>query len=155
MVRIEVRDDFSLLTDAFSIHQQIPEFELQSSTYDQWIERLNHVQHPLILIAYIDNHAVGYMIGYERYSSHYIWLAGVLPNYRRQGIFRHLLTRVEQWAIQGNYNSLTIKTRNRFKSMLLLLIANDFKLIDIDKRESVDTHRLILAKTLFSSQDQI
>ncbi len=101
----------------------------------------------MILVACIDNQPIGYLMGYERYSSFYIWLVGVLPSHRRQGILVQLMNRVEKI----NYNSLTIKTRNSFKSMLLFLIAHDFKLIEIDKRNSVDTHRLILEKQLTMS----
>jgi len=147
MVLIEIRENLSLLNDAFSIHQQIPEFQIDSTTYNQLIERINNVKHPLIFVAYVNHQPVGYLIGYERYSSFYIWLVGVLPSHRRQGILVQLMNRVEKI----NYNSLTIKTRNSFKSMLLFLISHDFKLIEIDKRHSVDAHRLILEKQLTMS----
>ncbi|CAF3365526.1 unnamed protein product [Rotaria sp. Silwood2] len=123
-----------------------------STTYDQLIERINNVKYPLILVAYIDNQPVGYLTGYERYSSFYIWIAGVFPNHRRQGILVQLMNRTKQWAMKEKCNSLTIKTHNSFKSMLLFLISHDFKLIDIDKRQSVDTHRLILEKQLIILQ---
>jgi GNAT superfamily N-acetyltransferase len=150
MVSVEIREDLSLFDDAFSIHQQIPEFQIDSTTYKQLNERINNVKHPLILVAYVDNQPVGYLMGYERYSSFYIWITGVLPNHRRQGVFVQLMNRIEQWALKENYKSLTIKTRNCFKSMLLFLISNDFKLIDIDKKQSIDTHRLILEKQLIN-----
>jgi GNAT superfamily N-acetyltransferase len=147
MVLIEIRDNLSLFDDAFSIHQQIPEFQIDSTTYNQLIERINKVKNPRIFVAYVDQQPVGYLMGYERYSSFYIWLAGVLPNHRGHGIFVQLMNRVEEI----NYSSLTIKTRNSFKSMLLFLIAHDFKLIEIDKRDSIDTHRLILEKSLLKN----
>ncbi|CAF4059102.1 unnamed protein product, partial [Rotaria magnacalcarata] len=123
-----------------------------STTAKQLIERINNVKHPLILVAYIDNRPVGYLMGHERYSSFYIWLAGVHPKHRRQGILVQLMNRLEQWAMKENYSSLMVKTRNSFKSMLLFLISHEFKLIDIDKRQSVDTHRLILEKKLIIPQ---
>lgn len=148
MVLIEVREDLSLFDQAFSIHQQIPEFQIDSTTYKQLNERINNVKHLIILVAHVDNQPVGYLMGYERYSSFYTWIAGVLPSHRRHGVFIQLMDRIEQLAKQKNYQLLTIKTRNSFKSMLLFLISHDFKLIDIDKRQSVDTHRLILEKQL-------
>lgn len=148
MISIDLQENLSLFDQAYSIHQQIPEFHIDSTTYSQLNERINHVKNPLILIAYIDHQPVGYLIGYERYSSFYIWLAGVLPSHRRHGIFVQLIDRIEKWAKERNYEKLTVKTRNSFKSMLLFLISHDFKLIDIDKRNSVDTHRLLLEKSL-------
>ena len=148
MVSIEVRENLSLFNDALSIHQQIPEFQIDSTTSTQLQERINSVKHPIILVAYINQQPVGYLMGYERYSSFYIWLAGVLPTQRRQGVLVQLMNEIEQWASKRNYQSLTIKTRNCFKSMLLFLISHDFKLIEIDKRTSIDQHRLILEKKI-------
>jgi len=145
---MDIRENLFLFNDAFSIHQQIPEFQIDSTTREQLVERINNVKHPLIMVAYVDNQPVGYLMGYERYSSFYIWLAGVVPSHRRQGILVQLMKRIEQSAMKTNYNSLTIKTRNSFKSMLIFLISHDFKLIEIDKRHSVDSHRLILEKQL-------
>ena len=152
MIEIELREDFSLFDQVFSLHQQIPEFEIDSTTRDRLIQRLHEAKHPITLLAKINGQPVGYVIGYERYSSYYIWLAGVLPDQRRQGVLAQLIVRMEHWAREHDYSSLTIKTRNRFKSMLLFLIAKDFQLIDIDKRESIDDHRLILQKQLISSE---
>lgn len=146
MVLIDVRESLSLFNDAFSIHEQIPEFQIDSNTYNQLKTRLEQVKQPVIFVAYIDQQPVGYLIGYERYSAYYIWLAGVLPNNRRQGILVQLMNAIEQWTIKRNYCSLVIKTRNSFKPMLLFLISHDFKFIDIDKRDSADGHRLILEK---------
>lgn len=148
MIQIELREEFSLFDQVFSLHQQIPEFEIDSTTRDRLIQRLHEAKHPVTLLAKINEQPVGYVIGYERYSSYYIWLAGVLPDYRRRGVLAQLIVRMELWAREHNYSSLTIKTRNAFKSMLLFLIAKDFQLIDIDKRESIDHHRLILQKKL-------
>jgi GNAT superfamily N-acetyltransferase len=145
---VEIREGLSFFNDAFSIHQQIPEFQIDSTSYQQLIDRINNVKHPLILVAYINNQPIGYLMGYERDSSFYIWLAGVLPSHRRHGILIQLMNRTEQWAMKTNYTSLSIKTRNCFQSMLLFLISHDFKIIDINKKHCVDSHRLILEKQL-------
>ena len=149
IMSIEIKESLSLFDQAHSIHQQIPEFQNQSSTYDELLVRINKAKHPLVLVAYADNQPVGYLMGYERYQgSFYIWLAGVLPSHRRHRILDRLVKQTEQWANKANLRSLNVKTRNRFKSMLLFLISHDFKLIDIDKKQSVDDHRLIFEKQL-------
>ena len=150
MVVTDIREGLNLFDQAFSIHQQIPEFQINSTTYQQLIERINYVKQPLIFVAYVEDQPVGYLMGYERYDSFYIWLAGVLPNHRREGVFVQLMNAIEQWAMKKNYRLLTTKTRNCFKSMLLFLIAHDFKLSGIDKRDSIDSHRLLLEKLIAS-----
>lgn len=148
----EIRESLSLFDDAFFIHRQIPEFQTDLTTRQELIERINNAKHPLIVVAYVDNQPVGYLMGYERYSSFYIWLTGVLPSHRRHGIHSKLVNRAEQLAKDANYTSLSVKTRNCFKSMLLFLISNDFKLIDMEKKHSADSHRLILEKQLIISK---
>jgi len=145
---MDIQENLSLFDDAFSIHRQIPEFQVDSNTYEQLKTRFESVQQPVLFVAYVNRQPVGYLIGYERYSTCYIWLAGVLPSNRRQGILVQLMNALQQWAIKKTYDSLVIKTRNCFKSMLLFLVSHDFKLIDIDKRDTVDSHRLILQKQL-------
>lgn len=147
---MDIREGLALFEPAVTVHEQIPEFEHSSESRAQLLERIHTVKHPLILVAYTDEQPVGYVIAHERDGSFYIWLAGVLPTYRRHGVLSQLMTRAEQWARQANYTSLTIKTRNRFKSMLLFLIARDFKIVDVDKRHSSDSHRLLLEKALMS-----
>ena len=150
MLDVDIRESLALFDDAFAVHRQLPEFQVDVGTRDSLIERINNVTQPLILVAYVNNQPVGYLMGYERYSAFYIWLAGVLPVARRQGLLAQLIARVEQWALasNNNYRSLVIKTRNSFKSMLVFLVGHDFKLIELDKRDSVDTHRLVLEKQL-------
>jgi GNAT superfamily N-acetyltransferase len=148
MTCVEIRDGSTLFEQAFAIHRQIPEFDIQSTAQEQLHERIRSAKQPLILVANIDDQPAGYLMGYERNGSFYVWLAGVLPAYRRHGVLAQLMTRTEQWARTANYTSLTIKTRNRFKSMLLFLLSRDFKIVDVDKRESPDSHRLLLEKTL-------
>ena len=148
MVLVDIREGLELFDQAFAIHRQIPEFQIDSNTYQQLTERINHVQQPLIFVAFVNEQAVGYLMGYERNDSFYIWLAGVLSSHRREGVFVQLMNAIEQWAMKRNYRLLTIKTRNCFKSMLLFLISHDFKLSEIDQRESIDSHRLLLEKII-------
>lgn len=150
MVLVDIRQGLDLFDQAFFIHRQIPEFQIDSNTYQQLTDRIKHVQQLLIFVAYANEEPVGYLMGYERNESFYIWLAGVLPSHRREGVFVQLMNAIEQWAIERNYRLLTIKTRNCFKSMLLFLISHDFKLSEIDKRHSIDSHRLILEKIIAS-----
>ena len=148
MLDVNIRESLALFDDAFVVHRQLPEFQVDVGTRETLLERINNVKRPLILVAYVNNQPVGYLMGYERYAAFYIWLAGVLPAARRQGLLAQLIARVEQWACANDYRSLVIKTRNSFKAMLVFLVRHDFKLIDLDKRESVDTHRLVLEKQL-------
>jgi len=134
------------IAEAVAISKEIPNFHQppEAAAYEQ---RLSGVPH-LILIAYDDNKAVGFKVGYERDGFFYSWMGGVLPSHRRLGIAQALSDRQEEWAKAQNYFSITFKTRNQHKAMLLFAIGNGFDIIGFEEKEDVSTNRIWLRKTL-------
>lgn len=113
----------------------------------EYENRLLGVPH-LILVAYYEGQAAGFKVGYERSNYFYSWMGGVLPDFRRLGIARALADYQEEWAKRNQYFSITFKTRNQHKAMLLFAIKNGFDIIDFEEKESVATNRIWLRKTL-------
>lgn len=60
---------------------QIPEFD-RIYPKTEYEKRLLNKPH-LILVAYINQKAVGYKVGYQDGNTFYSWVGGVLPNYRK------------------------------------------------------------------------
>ena len=58
----------------------------------------------LIIVAYISNKPVGYVVWYNRDNdnSFYCWMAGVNPEYRRLGILKKLMDYGFNWAKNKN-----------------------------------------------------
>lgn len=133
--------------EIFIIYQNTPEF---SAHYQLQDIRDRLAQKPFsLLIAEIDGRPAGFKAGYAlSETSFYSWLGGVLPAYRRCGVAQTLLTAQEQWARQQGYRLLSVKTRNGFKGMLLLLLRNDYQLIRLEARGEVADFRLLLEKRL-------
>jgi len=113
----------------------------------EYEKRLLGVPH-LILVAYHEGQAAGFKVGYERSGYFYSWMGGVLPDFRRLGIAQALADYQEEWAKRNKYFSITFKTRNQHKAMLLFAIKNGFEIIDFEEKESVATNRIWLRKTL-------
>ena len=134
------------IDQAIAISKAIPSFEgpLERAEYEK---RLLGVPH-LILVAYEAGTAAGFKVGYERSGYFYSWMGGVLPSFRRLGIAKALADYQEEWAKQNNYFSITFKTRNQHKAMLLFALKNGFDIIDFEEKESVATNRIWLRKTL-------
>lgn len=84
----------------------------------------------LILIAYVDKKPVGFKIGFEQTESFfYSWLGGVLPDYRKKGIASELMKKQHQWIAEQGYKFVETRTRNRYRSMLILNIRHGFSIV--------------------------
>ena len=55
-----------------------------------------------MLVSYVDNQTLGYLMDYERYPSFYIRTTGVLPQHHRHRIFVQLMQRMEPWTMNTN-----------------------------------------------------
>ena len=138
------------LYEIFPVHQSIPEFDSPVSV-EEFEQRLNSKDTPLVLIALWDDVGVGYLVGYrEEKDSFYIWLAGVQKDYRRKGVLKSMMDIVIQWARSKNFDHVTIKTRNSRRSMLAYLISNGFLIKSVEPRYSADETRVMLELPLHS-----
>ena len=107
------------------LEAQIPEFD---PAYDEnrIAARIGLRRH-LSLVARVDGQPAGFKLGYEtgpgRFSS---WIGGVVPTYRRQGVAQQLLDAQEAWCRTAGYREVTVKSRNRFRGMVALLVRNGY-----------------------------
>src|SRR5699024_4713173 len=100
----------------------------------------------LTLICYLDNKIVGYKIGYEKDgSTFYSWLGGVTDDYRKKGIAQKLMDEQISLVKSKGYQKVQTKTSNKWKSMLILNIKNDFQIVDCFK-DSNNQQAIILEK---------
>lgn len=134
------------IATAVKISQAIPEFIGPPPTAE-YEKRLSKVPH-LILVAYDGTKAIGFKVGYERNGEFYSWMGGVLPSYRRRSIARRLAQTQEEWAREQGYKSVTFKTRNQHKNMLLFALRQGFNIIGFKEKGDVLTNRIILQKIL-------
>lgn len=131
---------------AVAISKQIPEFEGPPET-DVYESRLAGVPN-LILIAKVKGEDAGFKVGYERDGYFYSWMGGIKPTFRKLGIARALADKQENWAKKKGYTTITFKTRNHHKGMLIFAIKNGFDIIGFKEKENVATNRILLRKTL-------
>nr|WP_081943048.1 GNAT family N-acetyltransferase [Cedecea neteri] len=101
------------------------------------------------LIACVNGVPAGFKLGYALGETEfYSWLGGVLPEFRRDGVAQALLVEQEKWAKEQGYRKLTVKTRNKFRGMLMMLLKNGYQLIEIEPKGDPDDYRLLLQKSL-------
>lgn len=137
------------IAECIKISENIPEFSGNQYHEDIYHQRLSNTQF-LILVAEQQQQAVGFKIGYDRYhdGSFYSWLGGVLPAHRKDGVASKLATEQEKWAINNGFSSIVLKTRNRFRNMLIFTLKNGFQIENIKIQENIDDNRIILRKNL-------
>lgn len=112
-------------------------------------KRLEGKQSLIILIAFTvhERIPVGFKIGYEDTETlYYSWLGGVLPEYRGRGIASALMQRQHTRIAEMGYPKVETRTRNRYKSMLILNIKHGFNIIGT--QFSKNDVKIILQKTI-------
>ncbi|HEJ9095824.1 TPA: N-acetyltransferase family protein [Serratia odorifera] len=134
------------LEEIAPLYQRIPEFGGRHALHDL---RLRIADAPCCpLIAELDGQPAGFKLGYQTQpDTLYSWLGGVLPALRRHGVAQALLTEQQHWAWAQGYRRLTVKTRNQFRGMLMLLIDNGYRIVELEKKGEVADYRLLLEKT--------
>ncbi len=118
-------------------------------------KRLERKNSLLILIAYtMDGHIpIGFKIGYEDTETlYYSWLGGVLPEYRGRGIASALMQRQHTRIAEMGYHKVETRTRNRYKSMLILNIKHGFNIIGT--QFSKNDVKIVLQKTIYPQKSK-
>ncbi len=128
------------------ISQQIPEFS-GPPLASKYHERLDGVAH-LILVAYDGDLPIGFKVGYQREHDFYSWMGAILPDYRRKGVAKKLAQAQEKWVKGLGISTLTFKTRNQHKGMLLFALKNGFDIIGFKTKEKTEENRILLQKQL-------
>lgn len=134
--------------EARRINDQVPEFN-GSISEDFFFERMAR-RDPLILIALADGLQAGYLFAYDKYEdgSFYCSRAAVLPEYRRQGILRALMARMEEFAGAKGYKKIKVTTKNERRGMLHYLVQGNYNFVSVSRKTENGPLRIDLEKNL-------
>ncbi len=139
-----VRGDIETL---LQLSPQVPEFQPPYLTLADYYGKTAGKQ-TLILLAKVDQEIAGFKAGYANSDTFYSWLGAVFPKFRRLGLAK-MLARVQEAEVKTmGFQSVTFKTRNCHRNMLLFGIKNGFQIIGFDPREDTSQNRIILRKEL-------
>ena len=136
------------LNTIFDIKQKLPEFH-QAKDLSQLQSRVGDTY--LALAYKLDDSLAGFKLGYALDSdTFYSWIGGVLPQHRKKGIAKQLLSYQESWCESRGYKSIRVKSTNLFRPMLLMLIKNKYNIIGTEHSETFDTTKILFSKDLQS-----
>ncbi|WP_428664719.1 GNAT family N-acetyltransferase [Runella sp.] len=133
-----------VLESVLTVHFQV--FDGQERS--ELLREINETPHLLTIIAYENNKAIGYKMGYQRKVGHfYSWLGCVLPNYRGHGIASQLMTMQHDWCRANSYHTVRTMTYNKWRNMLILNLKHDFNIVGI-LADNTGAPKIILEKNL-------
>lgn len=135
------------IEEAIVLHGQIPEFE------EGYIsEKLPEIDSEsiLVIIASHDGENVGFSICYDKYKdgSLYIWVDGVLPKYRKFGVYKKVDEYRSEVAKSKGYKSFRIKTQNKRREMLSFLIKQGWEIITFEPAKETSESKIEFTKSI-------
>lgn len=134
--------------EIFAVHDEIPEFD-EGSFREKYGERIPKSD-SVSLIADLESEAAGYSVAYDKFGdgSFYLWMAGVKPDFRRQGVMSALLEEIETIAKDRGYDEVKIKTRNGRKAMRHLLIDHGYQVCDYNEFDNLERCEIVERKSI-------
>ncbi|WNZ54937.1 GNAT family N-acetyltransferase [Microbulbifer sp. MKSA007] len=135
------------IEDVIQINSEIPEFDTKNSK-DKIEQRLEGRLY-LLLVASVGNKKVGYKIGYKvSETEFYSWSGAVRPDYRGRGIGKSLLELQERWVMNKGFQFISVKSMNRFPSMLHLLISHGYQVCGYENKGTPLQSKIIFIKKI-------
>lgn len=132
--------------EAYEVFLNVPELNQYLSLHE--MEKKLGNEH-LIIIAEIDQMLVGFKIGYLKNNSEfYSWLGGVVPQYRQIGVAQKLLLFQETCVKKMGIKSISVKSMNKFPSMLRMLVKNGYEIMSVDFYKDPENERINFIKQL-------
>ena len=113
---------------AFELYERIPEFD-EKYPWSKWESRLDGKE-VLAFCAFAGNLPIGIKVGYFEEDHFYSWIGGVLPEWRRAGVAKMLADEQEEALRARGVKKVRMKTRNRYKPMLLFALESGFDVVE-------------------------
>ncbi|WP_196158774.1 GNAT family N-acetyltransferase [Reinekea sp. G2M2-21] len=135
--------------EAFEVFKKVPELD-QYLSIEQMREKIQ--DGALILVSENKGQLIGFKIGYPLNDNEfYSWLGGVIPEMRKLGSAKRMLALQEKIVRERSFTSITVKSMNRFRSMLHMLLANDYDITAVENYGNKDGERICFKKVFEST----
>ncbi|MBU2213529.1 GNAT family N-acetyltransferase [Patescibacteria group bacterium] len=146
----EVTIKFVPISEVLAVIDLVPEFDESKHQREQEYQKRIANKDPLIVVVFIDKKPAGFLIAYDKYSdgSYYCWRTGVIPEFRRKGVFSALMSEFTKVAKEKGYSTMKIITRNNRREMLTYLVKEGWCFIEMIPKETVEDSRMLLMKKI-------
>ncbi|OOE64264.1 hypothetical protein BZG25_11995 [Salinivibrio sp. ML198] len=135
------------LEEAVTVLNSVPELDAGVSL-EQCHARLAG-RTALVLVGYLHGEPVGAKIGYATSETQfYSWLGGVTKAARGKGVAKALLKAQEAWVDESGYQTLAVKSRNRFTAMVCMLVCHGYQIVALEEKGQPADYRLYFEKKI-------
>ena len=111
--------------------EKLPEFPYKTTAIE--IADRSNKNNALLLLARENDQDAGFLVAFPITESiYYNWIMGVLPPFRRRGISNMLMDEFERYSLEYGYTKCLVKTMNRYRNMLRLLVNRNYNIIGFD-----------------------
>jgi GNAT superfamily N-acetyltransferase len=111
--------------------EKLPEFPYKTTAIE--IADRSTKNNALLLLAREKDQDAGFLVAFPITESiYYNWIMGVLPPFRRQGISKMLMDEFERYSLKYGCAKCLVKTMNRYRNTLRLLINRNYNIIGFD-----------------------
>lgn len=132
--------------EAFEVFMKVPELDQYLSIEEM---RKKLTVGSLVLVSEHQNCLIGFKIGYPLSETEfYSWLGGVVPSKRKLGAAKRLLLLQEQLVKERSFKHIKVKSMNRFRSMLKMLISNGYDITEVENYGHDEAERICFKKSL-------
>lgn len=141
------------IQEAVDLAKRMPDFSnpYNLNSPDTPPPQLDHV-----LVAEIDGTAVGFRAGCRHSPDTFaVWLAGVLPSHRRQGIGGALYRCQKDWLKSQGYKFLRTHVRNSNRVMLKILVDKGYHVVDVVRYHDVRRNKIVFIKNLWERDSKM
>jgi len=141
---IEGKPDVKTLAEIEKFYASIFE-QVEPGKFEK---RISEAFNLLTVLALHQDKIVGFKVGFQiAPKKFYSWIGGVSEDFRKQGIAAELMKRQHDWCVRNGFEVVRTKTKNCFKSMLILNIKNSFDVVEV-YQDAKNERKIILEKSL-------
>ena len=122
-------------------------YEWKPYYIDTYQEKFKGVD-PVIFVAEKNGEILADSISFDRDNKWYLWIFGVLKEYRGQNIANQLFDLNEKYAREHGYKEITVKVYNVSREMLRLVIKRGYEINSVESHEKTKYNAVHLSLTL-------
>ncbi len=134
-------------SEVLAVHLQVPELSAPKgiAAYQDRIGSRPKVT----LIASVRDAPVAFKLGYAvGRTKFYSWIGGVVPAHRGKGIAQKLIDEQERVVAERGFSVIEVKSMNKHKNMLKLLISNGYRISGHEPGNGPDDAKILFTKRL-------
>jgi len=135
------------LDDVLSINSEIPEWTTRFSR--EHFEEFLKDKNPEIVVGYSEDKPIGFIVSYTEGDHLKIWVIGVDPGFRRQGIFRAMHKYCETIAKNKGLSKIELDIAKCRESMISASRALGYHIVGVEHKEDWPNTRIFLEKPLY------